>query len=196
MLYFRSDKIEYCRVHFKLFQYLFSVFFSVIHMLNQYIGAPRCRNYSFSEQRINCSDGLAYPNDFLAVGKWFAVLGRADSYRSPDFFYNLTLVSTQKVIDELIILLAFKISCSYMGIPISKRKVPKITCHRRKSLEVKITKWLLAYVILYLILNTRNPEFVFWFWEVIAMKSCRINNNIKIRLKIFFLGHLAKFNLS
>src|SRR5919198_317848 len=117
MLYFRSDKIEYCCVHFKLFQYLFSIFFYVIHMLNQYIGAPRCRNYSFSEQRINCSDGLAYPNDLLAVGKWFAVLGRANSDRSPDLFYNLTLVSTKKVIDELTILLAFKITCSDMSIP-------------------------------------------------------------------------------
>src|ERR671924_810492 len=163
-------------------------------MLNQYIGAPRCRNYSFSEQRINCSDGLAYSNYLLAVSKWFAVFGWADSDRSPDFLYNLTLVSAQKVIDELI-LLAFKIPCSYMSIPVSKRKVPKIACHGRKSIEEKITKWLLAYIVLYLILNTWDPEFVFWFREVITMKSCRINNNIKIRLKVLFLGHLAKFNL-
>ena len=110
--------------------------------------------------------------------------------RSSNFFYNLTLIAFQKIFDKLIILFAFEITCSYVGIPISKRRsTQKYPAIEGKALRYKSSNGVLSksYFTLYCI---QDPKFLLGFWKIIPVESSRINNNIKICLKTIFSGVL------
>src|ERR671914_3040469 len=80
-----------------------------------------------------------------------------------------------------------------MGLAVAKRKIPKVTRHRRKCSQIKIVKGFLALMVANLVLHTGNPCLISNPWQIVAVKASRIDNHIKVRFQLVLSWSPAKF---
>src|SRR5918999_579793 len=79
-----------------------------------------------------------------------------------------------------------------MGLAVAKRKIPKVTRHRRKCSQIKIVKGFLALMVANLVLHTGNPCLISNSWQIVAVKASRIDNHIKVRFKLVLSWRASK----
>src|SRR5919107_2722465 len=79
-----------------------------------------------------------------------------------------------------------------MGLAVAKRKIPKVTRHRGKCSQIKIVKWFFALMVANFVLHTGNPRLISDSRQIVAVKAGRINNDVKIRFKLFLSWSSSK----
>src|SRR3712207_5559680 len=79
-----------------------------------------------------------------------------------------------------------------MGLAIAKRKIPKVTRHRRKCSQIKIVKGLSAPRVANLVLYAGDPCLISNSRQVVPVKAGRIDNDVKIRFKLVLSWSASK----